>query len=114
MILANNGTIIGQRRAEKDDDTVGYSDSDEGDIEKVDDRLKPKIGQILPGDIMDVLIELENRVQGAGICLLNVFYPGGISYKGEIFRKGKAGNRDKRVFKALYRRNGLPVKKKEA
>lgn len=113
LTLADNGTIIGQRQAQKDD-AVRYSDSDEGDIEEVDDRLKPKIGQILQGDVMDVLIELENRVQGAGVGLLNVFYPGGISYKGEMFRKGEAGNRDKRVFKALYRRNGFPVKKKEA
>jgi hypothetical protein len=79
--------------------------------ENIDDRLKQKNGQILQGDVIDVLIELENRVQGAGIGLLDVFYPGGISYKGEIFRKSKARNRDKRVFKALCRGNSLLIKK---
>ena len=117
---AENGTIIAKRpeRKEPDDgapkpkDIEGHlkdDSSDEGDIEKSDGRLKIHQGREIEGNVMDALIELENREPKAGIALLDVFFPGGLLFKGERFRTNSPGKRDKRVFKALFRRIGRPV-----
>lgn len=51
---------------------------------------------------MDALIELENRESKTGLALLEVFFPGGLIYKGEKFHTNKAGKRDKHALKALF------------
>jgi hypothetical protein len=117
---AKNGTIIGKRppRKEPDDGAtkpkhiqvhLKNESSDEGDIEDSDHRLTTQERDEIKGDVMDVLIELENREPKAGIALLEVFFPGGLVYKGEKFRTNSPGKRDKRAFKALFRRIGRPV-----
>jgi hypothetical protein len=117
---AENGTIIAKRpgRKEPDDGAPKAKDieehlkddsSDEGDVEKSDGRLKIQKGCEIEGEVMDALIELENREPKAGIALLEVFFPGGLLFKGEKFRTNSAGTRDKRAFKALFRRIGRPV-----
>lgn len=117
---AKNGTIIGKRppRKEWDDGVTKPKDiqehlkddsSDEGHVGESDHRLTTQERDEIEGDVMDALIELENRERRAGIALLEVFFPGGLVYKGEKFRTNSAGKRDKRAFKALFRRIGRPV-----
>jgi hypothetical protein len=58
-----------------------------------------------PLGVAEALMALEHELPKAGAALLPVFFPAGIQYEGKIFKY----NKEKKYWKAVYRRIGRPV-----